>query len=80
MSKQLKYGLKAQIEKSHPDLRAGVRDKIIERCKINRVTLSHWENINEDDTRMIPADYIPVIADVLNCRMVDILPKKLQTF
>jgi len=78
--KKLKYGIKEQIEKIHPDLRGAKRKEIMARLKITYVTLSEYENIDEDEARMIPADYFPVLADLLNCRMVDLLPKKLQTF
>jgi hypothetical protein len=78
--KTLKYGIKSQLAKFTVESQAAIRDKIEERCKISRQTLSSYENAAEDDKLMIPGDYLPIIADILHCRIVDILPKKLQTF
>lgn len=77
--KPYKYGIKKEIEKFHPEMRAAIRLKVRTACgsneqPISRQTLHAWETYKKGDPEMIGADHFTKMAEVLGCRIEDLMP------
>lgn len=76
IQKTKKYGITHELGKFSSKGQKAKRQEIIETCKVTKVTLSKWENLELGDEQQIGVDHIAAMARVLGCEIEDLMSAK----